>query len=120
MSLQLPTLSRWVSKLGAWLRDWASHQSFFSLAAWYAVLAPVGTLSLIWNCSMTSPPGRHSEPWYLDAGACVLLSSVLASIVSLFGIRSHNWLSIIWKSVFGIILSWIGLMSIGMATAVPQ
>jgi len=85
-----------------------ANRSFFSITAWYAVIAPFVAAVIIgiglvivnsWHNS-DSPAG-----FLFGTAACVLISSSLASIVCLFGIRRHGWQVIVWKSVVGLFLS---------------
>jgi hypothetical protein len=93
---------------------------FFLIVAWYALISPFAAASIIGFFLCVGIPDHRIDPSADDAfgvAACILISSVLASIVSLFGIPKHRAKVIAWKSVVGFLLSLIlfyGLAIIGM------
>jgi len=103
-------------------------RSFFSIAAWYAVFTPFVAAAAIGVGLAIGIPDRHSHAgspadFLFGTAACILLSSALASIVSLFGIRRHGWRVIVWKSIVGLILCclvYVGLAYVGMAEMCQQ
>ena len=99
------------------------RQSFFSVAAWYALVAPFVAAGII-RLGLSFGIPRHPEgsPAGIAFGiaACVLLSSGFASLVSLFVIPKHNPKIIVWMSMAGLLLSCLVfgyLCFIGMAMA---
>ena len=91
--------------------------SFFKMTTWYAVLAPVavavffGVGWLMWNSERESLQKLCFGLLLLIE--FLLVTSIIASIVSLFGIRRHNWRVIVWKSVSGFVLSLLVWLSLG-------
>jgi hypothetical protein len=84
------------------------NRSFFGIAAWYSVFAPfaaLGTMGVGLSFGFPRHPSGSPADIAFGVAACVLFSSALASIVSLFGIPKHGWRVIVWKSVAGIVLS---------------
>jgi hypothetical protein len=85
--------------------------SFFSILAWYAVFSPFAAVILAF--------GIHYASWHTSdfsvynsyyLGLCISATSVLASLVCLFGIRNHGWRVIIWKSSVGFCLGGLALL----------
>jgi hypothetical protein len=77
-----------------------SNCSFFSIAAWYAVCAPfiaAGIIGLGLSFGVPRHPSGSPADMAFGVAACVLISSVLASFVCLFGIPKHGWRVIVWK-----------------------
>jgi hypothetical protein len=104
--------------------DESRKLSFFPIAAWCAVIGPLfaaGIICLGWHFGL---PDKHSkspaEACFQIAGSMSILS-LLASIVSLFGLISHGSRVLLWKAVAGLVLSWsilavlcfIGMLMIG-------
>ena len=87
------------------------ERSFFSLSAWYALIAPLAAMTIAgvgWFVFVFLDFDRGSFRAFeivLGAMEFFLLTSVIAGIVSLFGIRRHGWRVIVWKSLAGIVLS---------------
>ncbi|HMP83704.1 MAG TPA: hypothetical protein PKA41_13480 [Verrucomicrobiota bacterium] len=97
-----------------------TNRSFFSNAAWYAVFAPLASVGVI---AMGVAIGDSPADYFFGIAACILISSALASIVSLFGIRRHGWRAIIWKSALGFVLScviYLALVVIGVGQIAHQ
>jgi hypothetical protein len=104
------------------------QQSFFSIAAWYSLLAPViagialvllGSLGFF---SRFDSPGIDPDT-VLSFMAVVLLSSVVMSIISLFGIRRHGARVILWKAALGILVScifYVGVAGFGLGRLCHQ
>jgi uncharacterized membrane protein len=110
MSHPFPTFSRWTCALIAW----ASKQTYFSIAAWYCLVAPLlasGFATLI--CFLEGPYERHhrvlvsfiNEFQANDIQCWVCVSSLVVGLVSLFGMRRHGLNAILWKTIFGILAS---------------
>ena len=99
------------------------NRSFFSIAAWYALIAPLAAAAIagvgwLFFCFLIFNPG--SCPVFdlvLGAVAFFLATSVIASIVSLFGIRRHGWRVIVWKSLVGFILSSLTFIAVSSFVA---
>ena len=83
---------------------------FFLVAAWYCLIGPFAAAAIIgYGLAIgipDHPSGSPAEASF-DVAACILLTSVLAGIVSLFGIKKHGWRVIAWKFAVGISLSCI-------------
>jgi hypothetical protein len=100
--------------------------SFFSIAAWYAVFTPfvaIGMICLGLSLGVPRHPSGSPADITFGVATCVLISSALASIVSLFGIPKHGWRVIVWKSIAGLSLSCLvysALVVIGMRMAAQQ
>ena len=91
----------------------AKHQrSFFRIAAWISLVAPLATLgvvliifSLSGHASFLPPASRqfsgdlHTSALLVDVGSFVL------GLFSLFGISRHGAALILWKAVPGLIIS---------------
>lgn len=84
-------------------------RSFFSIAAWYAVvgaltaaaISGLGWLSFISDSDFAF----HAMNFCFNAAMFVSITSGVASIVCLFGMRRHGWRVILWKSLVGFVLS---------------
>lgn len=107
-SQQLPTLSRWMSKLSSW----AFSQSFFSIAAWYCLVAPflaAGFALLVLHVEgpydRFNPLPFPNQDQVEDIAFFICLSSFVLGVVSLFGIRRHGLRIILWKMLPGILAS---------------
>ena len=102
------------------------RHSAFSIVAWYAVFAPfvaAGIIGLGLSFGIPRHPSGSPADIAFGVAACVLLSSALASIVSLFGIPKHGWRVIVWKSAVGFTLSclvYLVLVFIGMGMIASQ
>lgn len=89
------------------------NRSFFSMAAWYAVFAAVAAAAssgVIWIALFNDVFGATWENVINVAFVATLfflITSILASVVSLFGIRRHGWRVIVWKSLAGCGLSFM-------------
>ena len=92
------------------------------MAAWYAVFAPCVAVCMIfiglaiWDSHEASYRYNPASDDAFGAAAFFAISSVIASILCLFGIRRHGWRVIIWKSALGFIAScliylWVFLKS---------
>ena len=86
-----------------------SKRPFFSIAAWYGLIAPFAAAAIAgWILTPEPSDIRHPRLSF-DAVfgfvACILISSVLASITSLFGIRRHGARVIWWKALVGFLAS---------------
>ena len=117
MSRYFPTLSVWGSKLSVWL--WASKRSFFSVAAWYCLVAPFvaagfGTTIFLkyYQYERWQPQSFPTEYQAISITFFICLSSFLLGIASLFGISRHGIKVILWKAVIGILAScFVGLLA---------
>ena len=95
------------------------NRSFFSIAAWYALIAPLAAATiagvgwLIFCFLNFNPQSFPADDFVLGGVAFFLVTSVIASIVSLFGIRRHGWRVIAWKSLGGFILSSLTFIAVG-------
>jgi len=85
------------------------NQSFFSIAAWYSLVASLVAAALLGISWKIEIPDRNSYSLadVTEGAACLAaITSALASIVSLFGVRRHGWRVIVWKSLVGFVLSY--------------
>lgn len=92
-------------------------RSFFSIAAWYAMYAAWAAAAITVICYWLVNFGfcqRLLPPVSFILGAIEIFSftSIIASIVSLFGIRRHGWRAIVWKSLVGLVLSSITFFTV--------
>ena len=108
ISQQLPTLSSWLSKAYVW----AAKQSVFSIAAWYGLLTPFVAAGIALLFFRLEGPYDYHDPLpfpnqrdVVDIAFNVLLSSFMAAIVGLFGLRRHGVKTILWKSAVGMLAS---------------
>jgi hypothetical protein len=88
-------------------------RSFFSITAWYGLFAPIVVASIVgvgFLLGITDRLPPSPEQYMFGTVSCVLISSALASMVCLFGISKHGWRSIVWKSVLGLVLSFVAFM----------
>ena len=97
-----------MSRLG----DWVSHQSFFSIAAWYCLIAPFLAAAFAVIVYRVEGPYDRFNPLPFpnqdqveDIAFWICVSSLVLGIASLFGIRRHGWKVILWKALFGILAS---------------
>jgi membrane protein required for beta-lactamase induction len=123
MPQSFPTLSVWLSKL----RGWASNQSFFSIAAWYCLVAPFAVAGFAFTVlhvegsyDRFNPIASPHQDQVEDILFFVCLSSLVLGIASLFGIRRHGVRVILWKALLGILAScFFGFVAFaGIATRV--
>jgi hypothetical protein len=104
----------------------SSKLPIFCTTAWYSFIAPFVAASIP-RCFLIvglprHPAGSPAE-FFLRVAACILYSSVLASVISLFGIPKHGWRTIVWKSAAGLGLSILVLavlVAIGAGMAADQ
>jgi hypothetical protein len=78
---------------------------FFLFAAWYSLIAPFAAVGIAFLPSAYLRPGFDAQLSLMQIAACILISSALASVVSLFGIRRHGARVIIWKALIGFLAS---------------
>ena len=102
-------------------------RSFFSIAAWYALLAPLAAtggvyIGLAIRHSHVPQAYRYNpaSDAFLGIAYLVSISSAFATYVSLFGISKYGT-PIIWKSIVGLVLScavffWV----VNLSIPVPQ
>jgi len=107
---------------------------FFLVAAWYGLIAPFVTAGITWMLlTLIGPYDRRAHPWnergfdpqepVLQIAFCILLSCILACVVSLFGISRHGARVILWKALAGFVASCFFLWLVGevsMAMVAPQ
>jgi hypothetical protein len=81
-------------------------QSFCSVAAWYSLVAPFAAIAVGWlNLALRDRYSSTVFDWTVGFVAWVLITSVLASITSLFGIRRHGVRVIVWKAAVAFVVS---------------
>jgi len=82
----------------------ASKCSFFSIAAWYCLIAPFTTYAIAWLAYLLEGDTRYhpfGDP-ALDVSFWACVSAVPLGVVSLFGIPRHGVKVIVWKALIGI------------------
>jgi hypothetical protein len=112
-----PTMSTCASKLSDWL--WASKCSFFSIAAWYCLVAPFAAAGFASSATLkySGHVSGQSESFPslndgLQIELLVCLSSFVLGGASLLGMPKHGTKVILWKALVGIVASCIfGLSS---------
>lgn len=103
------------------LCGWVSHRLFFSIAAWYCLVAPFLSAGFaFWILHVEGPYDRFNplpfpnQDQVEDIAFWVCLSSLASGIISLFGIRRHGWRVILWKALLGILASgFFGFLAFG-------
>ncbi len=86
------------------------RSEFFLIAAWFCLIGPFAAAAIVGiGLAIGIPDHPSGSPTETTFGiaACVMLTSVLAGIVSLFGIKKYGWRIIAWKFAVGISLSCI-------------
>jgi hypothetical protein len=96
------------------------NRSFFSIAAWYAVVAPFVVIAVWGVCGVLDRLSVGCNKEYVFETVIFVsgfgpITSVAASIVSLFGIRRHGWRFIVTKSLGGFVLSYLIFVQIFVA-----
>ena len=88
-----------------------SRGSFFVVAAWYSFLAPL-LLPVVWFLIVLSTQGRLGVATI--AALCVLITSFISGVFSLFGFSIHGRKLIFWIAVIGTVASLVlGYFSYG-------
>jgi positive regulator of sigma E activity len=89
----------------------ASGGSLFVVAAWYSFLIPL--LSPVIWFAIVAGTGGYLGVAFMSA-LCILITSLVSGVVSLFGFSRHGRKRIRWMALIGIVASIIlGFMSYG-------
>jgi hypothetical protein len=95
------------------------NRSFFSIAAWYALITPLVVIAVWGICVILALLFVGYKDYFFETVIFVSafgpITSVAASIVSLFGIRRHGWRFIVTKSLGGFVLSYLIFVQIFVA-----
>jgi len=84
-------------------------KSQFLVAAWYSLITPfamAATIALFYYLEDASnAESQRMISNFLQFGLLICISSLIAGIISLFGIPRHGTRIIVWKATIGIVAS---------------
>src|SRR5438093_10625632 len=89
-----------------------SGSSLFIVAAWYSLFMPLSAPVICWAVVGGGKGGDWGVAFIW--GLCILVTSLISSVVSLIGFSRHGRKDILWMTVIGIIASVVlGFLSYG-------